>query len=133
MNRLCVLLSVLLIAVVAGCAAEGVGNPRDVAGGTAGTLTIGGVARPDVQVNVFADATPPKRICYGVTDAQGAFTFIADDGKKSLRLVAGKYRIALESVAADPIPIPPTVSDPAKTTLVKDWTGSESKLELVVP
>lgn len=133
MNRLCLVLGLLLIAVVAGCSAEGVGNPRDVAGGTAGTLTLGGTPKPDLQVNVFAEGTPSKRVGYGVTNGDGAFTLIADDGKGPLKLAAGKYRIALESVAADPIPIPPTVSDSAKSMLVKDWTGRESKLELIVP
>ena len=121
-----------LALVVAGCS-SGAGNPHDLAGGTAGTLTLSGVVKADLQVNVFADGTSPKRVGYGVTNSEGAFTLIAEDGKGPLKLSAGKYRVALESVAADPIPIPLTVSDVAKTSLVKEWTGSEAKLELVVP
>lgn len=124
----------VVLAFAAGCSSDGVGNPRDVAGGTVGTLTLGGVPKADLQVNVFADgATPPKRIGYGVTNADGAFTLIADDGKGPLRLSAGKYRVTLESVAADPIPIPPAVGDVAKTMLLKDWSGHETKWELAVP
>jgi hypothetical protein len=104
-----------------------------LASGTSGTLTLNGKPCADLQVNVFADATPPKRLGYGVTNSEGVFTLIADDGKGPFKLTAGKYRITLESVSADPIPIPPAVSDVAKTPLVKDWTASESKLEVSVP
>lgn len=100
-------------------------------GGTAGTIRLGGMARADLQINVFEDGEQSRRrVAYGVSDAQGDFSLIADDGLESAILPPGKYRLTIESVAAVPIPIPATCRDIQTTKLVQEWSASDKILAI---
>lgn len=75
-------------------------------GGTAGTIHFQGAPVADLQVNVFAKRDGEfHRVAFGVSDAQGDFWLIDDKGLSSARLPPGQYRVTVESVAADPIPV----------------------------
>ncbi|MES2791002.1 MAG: hypothetical protein V4719_15425 [Planctomycetota bacterium] len=113
----------------------GSGCHRDAAllqGGTAGTIELRGVKRADMQLNVFEDAPSPRRLAYGVSGAQGHFSLIADDGLEPATLPPGKYRLTLESVAADPIPIPAGYRDVKTTSLKIDWPSDDGQLNVNV-
>lgn len=104
---------------------------RALCGGTAGQISIGGRAFADLQVNVFANETvAPRRIAFGVSDHAGQFTLIDDDGQSAITLPSGSYRLTVESVAADPIPVSPQYRATQTTPLLVEWSGSD--VELVV-
>jgi hypothetical protein len=101
-------------------------------GGTAGTIELRGVKPADMQLNVFEDAPSSRRLAYGVSDTRGHFSLIADDGLEPVTLPPGKYRLTLESVAADPIPVPAGYRDVKTTSLKIDWPSDGGEINVKV-
>lgn len=104
---------------------------QQLAGGTMGIVQLNGTTLPDLQVNVYCmKEGETVRIAYGVSNSYGEFSLIHDAGQSSFELSPGHYVFTIESVAADPIPIPVSFGNPRTTPLTKDWTTSDTELEL---
>lgn len=109
---------------------QGCGGPsRSMQTGTAGIIRLQGNTVADLQVHVFADESgTPRRVAFGISDPQGEFRLIDEDGKGPATLKPGKYRMTIESVAPEPIPIPPHYGDVTKTPLVHEWSATDTRL-----
>lgn len=119
-----------LLVLSLGCSPSG---QQSLAGGTTGQLRYDGAGLPDLQVNVFVvDAGQLRRIGYGITGEAGLFSLIDASGQRGLRLEPGHYHLTIESVAAEPIPIPTQYSDGSHTPLVREWTAADRELDLDV-
>lgn len=123
-----------VLAAIAGVLLQGCGTRQlPLAGGTPGLLVLNGSTFADLQVNLFAERSHGlQRIAYGVTDADGVFSLITDDGKRPAILVPGRYHIIIESVAADPIPIPHRYQALATTPLVIAWGEGNTDLDIEI-
>lgn len=102
-------------------------------GGTAGTIQLRGRPIADIQINAFVvNGETFRRVGFGVSDATGDFTLIDDHGQTAAILPAGQYKLTLESVAADPIPIPPELSSVRTTPLLKELSSSDDELAIEI-
>ena len=121
------LVGLLLLSIcVTGCS----NSATPITGGTNGTLTSGGIALSQMQINVFSDTTA-EPLGRGYVDAKGNFSLVDQRLEGPLVLQPGLYRFTVESLGAE-VAIPREYTDPAKTPLKIDVIAGES-LHLAMP
>lgn len=117
-----------------GCSSSG--PNQSTPGGMQGEILMGqeSVGVSELQVNAFQHREGThERVGVGITGVGGKFSLLTPDGSMACYLTPGDYVFTVESVAADPIELPPSVRD-SKTTILKQSVISEKdQLMLFVP
>lgn len=114
-----------LLAVLCGCGGGGLSG-----GGTMGEITFDGVKVADLQVALYS----PSGDCVatGTSDSAGRFELKHPETVEPVSLFAGKFRITVQSVAADPVPVAPKYAALASTPLQRDWRDGDRELKVEV-
>jgi hypothetical protein len=124
-TRICVL--AIILAALPGC------GVKPVAGGTTGTLRIGGELLSDIQVTVHeVEGNSAHPVGFGVTDLEGSFELVTNGAHGALWLSPGEYRCTLESAGA-PVQFPKEYFNADTTPLKVTWSAGDDSLDLEVP
>lgn len=106
---------------------------KPVAGGTTGTLRVGGELLSDIQVTVHqVEGGSTRPLGFGVTDLEGSFELVTNGAQGALWLSPGEYRCTLESAGA-PVQLPKEYFKPDTTPLKISWSAGDRSLDLDVP
>jgi len=124
----CLLCLAVLWAITAGCRSEG------VVGGTTGRLRSEGKPIEGVRLSIDRiDGGHRERVGFGVSQLDGSFRLYQEGAAGPLWLTPGEYSVTLESEGTTVREWPGEFSDPVKTPLKINWSGTEKSLELEIP
>jgi len=118
----------VLWAVTAGCRSEG------VVGGTTGRLLSEGKPIEGVRLSIYQNESGHHKLLgFAVSQLDGSFRLYQEGATGPLWLSPGEYSVTLESEGTTVREWPKEFSDPVKTPLKINWSGTEKSLELEIP
>jgi hypothetical protein len=114
-----------LLVVLCGCGGGGLAG-----GGTTGEITFDGLKVADLQVALYSPSG--DCVAMGTSDFSGRFELKHPETVEPVSLFAGRFRITVQSVAADPVPVAPKYTALASTPLLREWAEGDSELKVEV-
>lgn len=129
-RRRCLFSSMLTVclACLIGCDGK---SAQMINHGTTGSITFNGASIGDLQVTVFTNTGGTfRQVAFGISNPQGDFFLIDNSGRKPWTLIPGEYVLTVDSVAADPVPIPQLYTRPTTTPLNRTWTLDDDLLAI---
>jgi hypothetical protein len=114
-----------LLTVLCGCSGDGLSSA-----GTMGEITFDGLKVADLQVSLYAPSG--DCVAVGTSDGAGRFELKHPETIEPVSLFTGQFKITVQSVAADPIPVAARYVALASTPLTRDWSEGEGDLKIEV-